>query len=96
MAHGVPSEAIIVETEGESTVQSIALAGEIIERMSLRSVIVVSDGYHIYRVKQMLAARGLEVYGSPRKDRGPEPLRDRWNYVKQAIGYLLWKAGVKV
>jgi uncharacterized SAM-binding protein YcdF (DUF218 family) len=96
MAHGVPSEAIVVETEGESTVQSIALAGEIIERMSLRSVIAVSDGYHIYRVKQMLEARGLQVYGSPRKDRAPEPLRDRWNYVKQAIGYLLWKAGVKV
>jgi uncharacterized SAM-binding protein YcdF (DUF218 family) len=96
MAHGVPSEAIIVETEGESTVQSIALAGEIIERMSLRSVIAVSDGYHIYRVKQMLEARGLQVYGSPRKDRGPEPLRDHWNYVKQAIGYLLWKAGLRV
>jgi uncharacterized SAM-binding protein YcdF (DUF218 family) len=96
MAHGAPSEAIIVETEGESTVQSIALAGEIMQRMSLRSVIVVSDGYHIYRVKQMLEARGLKVYGSPRKDRVPEPLRDRWNYVKQAIGYLLWKAGVKV
>jgi uncharacterized SAM-binding protein YcdF (DUF218 family) len=96
MSHGAPSEAIIVETEGESTVQSIALAGEIMQRMSLRSVIVVSDGYHIYRVKQMLEARGLQVYGSPRKDRVPEPLRDRWNYVKQAIGYLLWKAGVKV
>ena len=96
MAHGVPSEAIIVETEGESTVQSIALAGEIMRRMDLRSVIAVSDGYHIYRVKQMLEARGLKVYGSPRKDRGPDDLRDRWNYVKQAIGYLLWKAGVKV
>jgi uncharacterized SAM-binding protein YcdF (DUF218 family) len=96
IARGVPSEAIIVETEGESTVQSIALAGEIMRRMDLRSVIAVSDGYHIYRVKQMLEARGLKVYGSPRKDRSPEPLHDRWNYVKQAIGYLLWKAGVKV
>jgi uncharacterized SAM-binding protein YcdF (DUF218 family) len=96
MAHGVPSEAIIVETEGESTVQSVALAGEIMRRMDLRSVIAVSDGYHIYRVKQMLEARGLKVYGSPRKGGAPEPLRDRWNYVKQAIGYLLWKAGVKV
>jgi uncharacterized SAM-binding protein YcdF (DUF218 family) len=96
IAHGVPSDAIIVENEGESTVQSIALAGEIMQRMSLRSVIVVSDGYHIFRVKRMLESRGLTVYGSPRKDRAPEPLRDRWNYVKQAIGYLLWKAGVKV
>jgi len=96
MSHGVPSDAIAVETEGETTVHSVALAGEIIRRMGLRSVIAVSDGYHIYRVKKMLESRGLSVYGSPRKDHHPEPLRDRWNYVKQAIGYLLWRAGVPV
>jgi len=96
MSHGVPSDAIVVETEGESTVHSVMLAGEIIRRMGLRSVIAVSDGYHIYRVKKMLESRGLSVYGSPRKDHHPEPLRDRWNCVKQAIGYLLWRAGVPV
>jgi uncharacterized SAM-binding protein YcdF (DUF218 family) len=96
MNRGVPSEAITVETESESTVHSVMLAGEIIRRMGLDSVIVVSDGYHIFRVKKMLESRGLSVYGSPRKDHHPEPLRDRWNYVKQAIGYLLWRAGVPV
>src|SRR6516164_3957338 len=54
MSRGVPSEAVIVETEGESTVHSTALAAEIIRRMGLNSVIVVSDGYHVYRVKRML------------------------------------------
>ena len=44
----------MVETEGESTVESTAMAGEIMRRMGLHSVIVVSDGYHIYRVKKML------------------------------------------
>ena len=56
MSHGVPSDAIIVETEGESTVYSVALSAEIIRRMGLRSAIVVSDGYHVYRVKKMLEA----------------------------------------
>ena len=94
--HGVPPEAIIVENEGESTVQSITLATEIMSRMGLRSAIVVSDGYHIYRVKKMLVSRGIVAYGSPRKEHGGGPFRDRWNYVKQAIGYLLWRAGVPV
>src|ERR1700722_531740 len=67
IGQGVPPEAIIVETEGETTVESTAMAGEIMRRMGLRSVIVVSDGYHIYRVKRMLQFRGLDVYGSPRK-----------------------------
>src|SRR6266571_8389518 len=40
-SRGVPAEAIIVENEGESTVQSTARAGEIMRRMELHSVIVV-------------------------------------------------------
>ena len=94
--HGVPGEVIIVENEGESTVQSTAMAGEIMRRMGLHSVIVVSDGYHIYRVKRMLQSRGLKVYGSPRREHNPEPLHERWNYLKQAIGYLLWRVGMPV
>jgi uncharacterized SAM-binding protein YcdF (DUF218 family) len=95
-SRGVPSEAIIVENQGESTVQSTAMAGEIMRRMGLQSVIVVSDGYHIYRVKEMLQFRGLKVYGSPRKEHTPAMLHESWNYVKQAIGYLLWRAGMPV
>ncbi len=96
MSRGVPSEAIVVESQAESTVESTAMAGEIMRRMGLGSVIVVSDGYHIYRVKKMLQFRGLDVYGSPRKEHAPDRLQERWNYVKQAIGYLLWSAGVVV
>jgi len=96
IGRGVPAEAVIVESEGESTVQSTAMAGEIMHRMGLHSAVVVSDGYHIYRVKEMLQSRGIMVYGSPRKENNPEPLRNGWNYVKQAIGYLLWRAGMPV
>ncbi len=96
ISRGVPSEAIIVEAEGDTTVRTVTLAGEIFRRMGLRSVVVVSDGYHIYRVKEMLRARGLAVYGSPRKERNPEPLHQQWNCVKQAIGYVLWRFGVPV
>jgi len=96
MSRGVPSEAIIVESEAESTVESTSMAGEIMHRMGLRSVIVVSDGYHIYRVKRMLQARGLSVYGSPRKEQRPDPFHERWNYFKQAIGYVLWSVGLGI
>jgi uncharacterized SAM-binding protein YcdF (DUF218 family) len=95
-AHGVPAEAIIVENEGASTVESVAMTGEILRRMGLHSVIVVSDGYHIYRVKAMLVSIGLEVYGSPRRERNNGPLHDWWNYFRQAVGYLLWRTGVPV
>jgi uncharacterized SAM-binding protein YcdF (DUF218 family) len=95
-SRGVPPEAIVVEAEGSSTVACTALAAEIMRRMGLQSAIVVSDGYHIYRVRKMLEDRGLTVYGSPRPERARDSLAYRWNYVKQAIGYLLWSCGVPV
>jgi uncharacterized SAM-binding protein YcdF (DUF218 family) len=93
---GVPSEAILVEPEGSSTVHSLAAASEIMTRMGLRSCIVVSDGYHIFRVKKLMESRGLTVYGSPRPSEAPEDLRTWWLYLRQSVGYLLWSIGVPV
>jgi uncharacterized SAM-binding protein YcdF (DUF218 family) len=93
---GVPPEAIIVEGEGESTVHSVAAVAEIMLRMDFTSAIVVSDGYHIYRVKRMLQARGLKVYGSPRPSVPPQGWREKWLYAKQAAGYVLWRVGISI
>lgn len=92
--HGVPSEAIIVEPEGASTAYSISAAAEIMRRMDLKSCIVVSDGYHIFRVKRMLEFRGITVYGSPRQE-PQRPSVTQWAlYLRQAIGYMLWEVGI--
>ena len=96
---GVPSEAILVENVGETTVYSTAAAAEIMERMNLHSCIVVSDGYHIYRVKKMLEKRGLTVYGSPRPEarrQAESGWRGQWVYVRQAVAYGLWRLGIPV
>lgn len=94
-AKGVRPEAIVVEDEGTSTVHSIAAVAEIMRRMNLKSCIVVSDGYHIYRVKKMLEFRGLDVYGSPRPST-ETGWRAKWLYFRQALGYALWRAGIPV
>jgi len=94
--HNVPSEAIIAETEGSSTVESTVAASEIMRRMNLRSAIVVSDGYHIYRVKKMLESEGMSVYGSPRPAAPRDDWRERWLYFRQAIAYQLWRIGIAV
>jgi uncharacterized SAM-binding protein YcdF (DUF218 family) len=93
---GVPSESIIVESEGETTVHSTAAAAEIMQRMNLHSCIVVSDGYHIYRVKRMLEFQGMSVYGSPRPTQPHYGWRQEWVYLKQAIAFSLWRIGIPV
>ena len=94
--HGVPAEAIVVENEGESTAHSIVAVSEIMRRMNLKSAIVVSDGYHIYRVKKMLESTGIRVYGSPRPSAEQSGFREKWLYCRQAVGYTLWRIGITI
>ncbi|MEZ5404404.1 MAG: YdcF family protein [Bryobacteraceae bacterium] len=94
--NGVPPEAVIVETEARSTAESTAAIGEILRRMGLNEVIVVTDGYHVYRAKRMLEAQGLRVWASPRAG----PVRDDARFwlqcLRQAAALRLWWAGVVI
>ena len=85
-----------MEPEGESTAESIAAAAEIMRQKNLHSAVVVSDGYHIFRVKQMLLSQGIVVYGSPRPEPAMSDLRRKWLYFRQAVGYSLWRIGVNI
>lgn len=96
IGRGVPSEAIILEDEGETTVHSTVAVAEIMTRMGLKSCILVSDGYHIFRAKKMLEARGMQVYGSPRAIKPETGWRDWWLYTRQAVGFALWRLGVPI
>lgn len=94
--HDIPAEAILVESEGDSTVYSTTAAAEIMRRMNLKSCIVVSDGYHIFRVKRMLQSDGMRVYGSPRPEELKNDWREQWLYFRQAVAYALWRVGIPV
>src|SRR6202795_1603671 len=94
--HGIPSEAILAETAGSTTLESTVAAAEIMRRMNLKSCIVVSDGYHIYRVKKMLQSQGMDVFGSPRPSELRDSWREQWLYFRQAIAYGLWRVGIAV
>lgn len=94
---GVPSEAILVEPEGATTAQSLEAATEIMHRNNLQSCIVVSDGYHIYRVKRLLQGRNIQVFGSPRPELvASSPRRLTWLYFRQALGFALWQLGINI
>ena len=94
---GVPSEAILVDPEGRTTAQSLDAAAEIMRLQNLHSCLVVSDGYHIYRVKRLLQSRGVKVYGSPRPSAiVRSAVQAKWLYLKQAAGFILWQVGINI
>lgn len=91
-SRGVPEKNLIAETQSDDTADSAARVGVILKVNGKRTCLAVSDDYHIFRIKRMLQAQGLVVYGAPRPESRPRPRFDRVALVlKEALSYTLWR-----
>ncbi len=70
LANGVPFDKIIAETASTDTEQQVDRLVEIARENNLHHVVVVSDGTHLFRVRKLCEAAGLDVYTSPRQPYG--------------------------
>ena len=70
LANGVPFERIIAETQSVDTDQQVARLAEIARTRKLKSIVVVSDGTHLFRIRKLCEDAGLTVYTSPRPAHG--------------------------
>ena len=61
---GVKNENIFIEEKGRTSFQSLNEVREILEDLNLKTVILVSDGFHMKRLKKMVDDLGLEAYFS--------------------------------
>jgi uncharacterized SAM-binding protein YcdF (DUF218 family) len=64
-ARGVPEEALLAEEEGETSWESLRHAAELLHARGLRRIVLVSDPFHMMRLKLMARELGLEPYASP-------------------------------
>ena len=90
--NGVPDVSVIGETQGSDTAQSSDRVGAIMHKNHMRTALVVSDAYHIFRIKQMMAAEGIQAFGAPRPDSLP---KTRWGRIvgvaREVVSYWAWK-----
>jgi len=63
---GIPESAIIAETESRDTEEQAHRIAVIARTNSLRRLVVVSDGTHLFRIHEICSADGLDVLTSPR------------------------------
>ena len=92
-AHGIPDPNLIAETQGGDTEQSAERVAVILHTNGMRSCVLVSDAYHMFRAKQMMSAQGITVYVSPRPDSVPRTFFGRFlGALRESISYLLYKA----
>ena len=60
---GVPEEAILLENEGRTSQSSLQGVGSIARERGIHSVLIVSDGFHLFRSKLIADRNGLDAYG---------------------------------
>lgn len=95
ISRGVPDNSIIAETQSSDTRESAARIANILRENNLRTCLAVSDGYHLFRVKQMLEKQGVIVYASPRPDsRIGTPWQRFRVKLREAMSYTAWKLGL--
>lgn len=87
----IPDNHLIAETQSVDTAESARRVGNIMHANHMNSCLAVSDGYHIFRIKQMLAREGVIAYGAPRPNSKPQSFAKRNEAVLHEIAsYTLW------
>ena len=92
MAHGVPESAIIAETQSDNTEQSVARLAVIARKNHIRTLDVVSDGSHMFRIHALCVAQGLQAFTSPRPDLRPAPIGYQFRRrLHEIASYTAWR-----
>jgi len=80
--HGVPDSAIIVENEGRTTSESMRAVAGMLEVRGLQSALLVSDPFHMLRLRILARRFGFTPYTSPTRTSPISPNREeRWKYI---------------
>lgn len=85
---GISDRHLIAETQGENTAESAERVAVIMRANDMRTCVVVSDPYHLYRIKKLMQRQGITTYASPR----PFASRGLWfsigRVMREAFSYL--------
>lgn len=85
LRHGVPDSAIVVDNAGNNTQQTVRNTVQLRAKLPIRSVLVVSQFYHISRTKMLYRQAGFaEVNGA-----SPAyfELRDIYSLLREFVAY---------
>ena len=62
---GVPAAALLTETQGRTSYESMQGATALMQRNGWHSALLVSDPFHMYRLKRMASDLGVQSVASP-------------------------------
>jgi uncharacterized SAM-binding protein YcdF (DUF218 family) len=93
-ALGVPPAALLLEDQAHSTEENALYTAALGRAHGFDSVIVVTDGYHLYRADLLFRAAGLRPYVSPAQGTaGPMWAPERYGRLTRELAALAWYWG---
>jgi uncharacterized SAM-binding protein YcdF (DUF218 family) len=95
LAHEVPEDQIIAETQSTNTEESAARLAAIARENHLNRILAVSDGTHLFRIRALTTSMGLTVFTSPRAEARPLGFWDSARrLMHEMFSYTLWRMKV--
>jgi uncharacterized SAM-binding protein YcdF (DUF218 family) len=93
---GASARRVLSTPYGESTFESIRYVARLLRKLRAQRCIAVSDGFHLYRIKRMLAAQGITAYGSPAPSSPIEvdPFQRVFHSLREMLVSTLWYLGI--
>lgn len=80
--HGVPDSAILEENAGRTTSESMRAVAGMLEVRGLQTALLVSDPFHMLRLRILARRFGFTPYTSPTQTSPISPNREeRWKYI---------------
>jgi uncharacterized SAM-binding protein YcdF (DUF218 family) len=80
--HGVPDSVVLMETEGRTTSESMRAVAGMLEARGLQTALLVSDPFHMLRLRILARRFGFTPYTSPTQTSPISPNREqRWKYI---------------
>ena len=83
LSHGVPDTAILMENNGRTTRESLAAVSVIMHARQMRTAILVSDPFHMLRLRILSKQYGVDAVTSPTQTSPISANRE------QSLGYVL-------
>jgi uncharacterized SAM-binding protein YcdF (DUF218 family) len=82
LKHGVPDSALLTEEHGRTTTESLYAVAAILHQRGDSQVVLVSDPFHMLRLRIIAGRLGLDAATSPTRTSPIQANRDeRWSYV---------------
>jgi len=90
---GIDAANIVTEQGSGTTYESIRAVSNLMQGKGSRSALVVSDGFHLFRVKKMFADNGILAYTSPAPNSPIEGAASRrfWYSFREVVLFSVYR-----